>query len=214
MSETSHQTQPVRDSDQGLSLASIVFGLILISLGVVWILDIAGLIGVTWTLVGGAALILIGVALLIGSREGPHGGMIFLGIVLSVVVILATLASWPTFEGGVGDRSEVPATFTEVEESYNWALGSQFVDLRNVDFPEGETELEVHLGTGDLEVRIPTDIAYRIEWSVGLGDAKILDYNQSGISLDGIHESDGYEDADVRLLLDIRVGMGAVEVRQ
>jgi hypothetical protein len=205
-------TQP--DSRDGVSPATILFGLVLLMLGMLWLLDVAGMFDITWTLVGSFILILIGVLLIAAARHGSHGGMIFLGIVLSVVVLLGSLASWPSFEGGVGDRAISPGSITDLASEYNWGVGSQEIDLRAIDFPEGETLIAVQMGVGDLQIHLPPDLAYHIEWSVGLGDAQILDRNQSGISLDGTYESEGYEDAERQLSIEVQLGMGALEVRE
>jgi hypothetical protein len=202
------------DVRESVSPATILFGLILLMLGMLWLLDVAGVFDITWTLVGSFVLILIGVLLIAAARHGSHGGMIFLGIVLSVVVLLGSLASWPSFEGGVGDRAISPTSMTELESEYDWGVGSQEIDLRSIDFPEGETSIAVQMGVGDLQVHLPPGLAYHIEWSVGLGDAQILDRNQSGISLDGTYESDGFDDAERQLSIEVQLGMGALEVRE
>jgi hypothetical protein len=202
------------DVRESVSPATILFGLILLMLGMLWLLDVAGVFDITWTLVGSFVLILIGVLLIAAARHGSHGGMIFLGIVLSVVVLLGSLASWPSFEGGVGDRAISPTSMTELESEYNWGVGSQEIDLSSIDFPEGETSIAVQMGVGDLQIHLPSGLAYHIEWSVGLGDAQILDRNQSGISLDGTYESDGFDDAERQLSIEVQLGMGALEVRE
>jgi hypothetical protein len=209
------QNRPASDeSSGGISLGTILFGLILLFIGLLWLLDVADVLSVTWTLVGSIILVVIGVLLIFGARTGAHGGMIFLGIVLSVIVLLGSLANWPSFQGGVGDRSVAPATFEEVEERYSWALGNHYVDLSEIEFPEGETEVTVQLGTGEMLVTLPEDIAYKIDWSVGVGDAQILDTNRSGVGLAGDLESDDYDGADRRLVLTLRLGIGSMEVTE
>jgi hypothetical protein len=206
-----HGTPETQDS---VSPGTILFGLILLILGTLWLLDISDVISVTWTLVGSVVLILIGVLLIGAARHGSHGGMVFLGIVLSFVVLLGSLASWPSFEGGVGDRAITPTSMDELESQYNWGVGSQQINLGDVQLPEGVTEVRVQMGVGDLEIIVPEDVAYQIDWTVGLGDAQILERNQSGVSLNGTFESDDYDTAGQQLSLEIQLGMGALEVRE
>ncbi len=205
------ETGPAEES--GVSPATILFGLILLTLGALWLLDVSGAMSVTWTLVGSVILILIGVLLIVAARQDAHGGMIFLGIVLSAVVLLGSLASWPSFEGGVGDRQIAPQTMEELEAEYSWSVGNQEVDLTQLDYPDGETDVSIRLGTGNLEVTLPDDVGYRIEWTVGLGNADIFDENHTGVSLGSTYTSDDVDDARSVLVLDLQVGLGNLEVR-
>ncbi|TVR68749.1 MAG: hypothetical protein EA415_15835 [Sphaerobacteraceae bacterium] len=198
----------------GVSPATILFGLILVSLGLLWLLDVSGVMSVTWAIVGSVMLVIIGVLLIVAARQDSHGGMIFLGIILSGVVLLGSLASWPSFEGSIGDEQISPTTMSELQSEYSLSVGSQEIDLTGLTFPEGETDIEIRHGTGDLEIILPDNAAYRIEWSVGLGDAQVLDQNRSGFGQDGVWESDDIEQADVVVNLDVQLGLGALEVRQ
>lgn len=204
-------TEPIERS--GVSASTVLFGLILVTLGGLWLLDVSGVMGVTWTLVGSVILILIGVLLIAAARYDTHGGMIFLGIVLSAVVLLGSLASWPSFDGGVGDRLISPQTMEELASEYSWSVGNQEVDFTDIELPEGETEVAIRLGTGNLEITIPDDVGYRIDWTVGLGNADVFDENHTGVSLGSSYTSDNADDADTVLVLDLQVGLGNMEVR-
>lgn len=214
MSNVTERQYPPREDTQGLSIGTILFGVILLALGVLWLLDAAGAIDVTWTFVGAVMLVLIGVALLIGAREGSHGGMIFVGLVLTVVVLAGSFITVPAFWNGVGERETVPETFEAVEESYNWGVGSQRIDFREVAFPEGETEISVQLGTGELLIFVPSDIGVDVSWRVGMGEAQVLDREHSGIGLNGDHQTANYDEQERQLRLSIQLGMGSVEVLQ
>jgi hypothetical protein len=204
--------EPEGEHREGISPATILFGLILLVLGSLWLLDVADIISVTWTLVGSVILILLGLALIAVARHGSHGGMIFLGIVLSFVVMLGSLASWPTFEGGVGDRAITPATMAELEEEYSWGAGSQVIDFRNLEFPPGETSVRIQMGMGDLEIHLPDDVAHQVDWSVGVGNVQVFERDQSGVGLSGTYEDDDYEATERQLSIEIQLGMGSVEV--
>lgn len=206
------QRQP--DTGEGFSAATILFGLILLILGSLWLLDVAGIFNVTWTLVGSVVLILIGTILIGVARHGSHGGMIFLGIVLSFIVLLGSLASWPTFEGGVGDRTITPAGMSELEDEYNWGVGSHLIDFTELELPEGETDVRIQMGVGDLQIRVPEDASYEIDWSVGVGESQVFERNQSGVSLNGSFESDDYDSAERRFAIEIQLGIGALEVQE
>lgn len=199
--------------ERNVSLATVLFGLILVTIGGLWLLDVTSLMDITWTLVGSVILILLGVLLIVAAREDAHGGMIFLGIVLSAIVLLGSLATWPSFDGGVGDRMIAPSAVEELDEEFTWAIGSQEVDFTGMEFPDGETEVVVRLGTGTLEVMIPDDVGYRIEWSVGLGSADILDESHTGFGLGNTYVSENIDETEAVLVLDLEVGLGDMEVR-
>jgi hypothetical protein len=199
---------------EGLSPATILFGLILVTLGGLWLLDVSDVMSVTWTLVGSVMLIIIGALLIAVARQDSHGGMIFLGIVLSAVVLLGSLASWPSWEGGVGDTQISPNSVAELEAEYSWSVGNQQVDLSNLELPDGETEIAVRLGTGNMEIVLPEDADYVINWSVGLGNADIFDESHTGVSRDGSYTSSSFEDAESAIILDVQLGIGNLEVRQ
>lgn len=206
-------TGPEPLEERNVSLATVLFGLILVTLGGLWLLDVTSVMDVTWTLVGSVILILIGVLLIVAARQDSHGGMIFLGIVLSAIVLLGSLATWPSFDGGVGDRTIAPPEVEELEAEYTWSIGNQEVDLTGIDLPDGETEIAVRLGTGNLEVMIPDDVGYRIEWTVGLGNADILDESHTGFGLGDTYTSENIDEAESVLVLDLQVGLGNMEVR-
>jgi hypothetical protein len=210
VSEARHET----DRPGDVSPATILFGVILLMLGVLWLLDIGDIIDVTWTLVGSVTLILIGIMLIVTARRDSPEGMIFLGIVLSAVVLLGSLASWPSFEGGVGENDIAPASFEQVEAEYSWAVGSQEIDFSDVSFPEGATSVELRLGTGNIQVIIPDDVAVRVDWSIGLGNADVFDENRSGVNPGGSYQSEGFDSAETQLEIDVSLGMGSLEVRR
>lgn len=214
MSTDVHESRANDSGSPGVSMTTILFGLILLTLGLLWLLDAGGAISVTWTLVGSVMLIVIGVLLIAAARHGSHEGMIFIGISLSVIVVFGSLASWPSFEGGVGENDIAPADLSELKDEYQWSVGEQDTDFSNVEFPEGTTSISIQLGTGNLKVLIPDDIEYRVDWNIGIGNAEVLGRSGSGLGVDGRVTSDDYEAAARSLELEIQVGIGAVEVRR
>jgi hypothetical protein len=212
VTDTAQERRSPQTGDEGLSLGTVVFGLILLAIGIIWLLDVSDVVDVTWTFVGAVMLVLVGIGLIVGARQGSHGGLIFLGIVLSIFVLVGSLTTWPGVGGGVGERTADPQTIGEVGETYNWALGSQTVDLRNVDFPSGETTVNVRLGMGEAVVRVPQNIGVRVEWQIGAGNIEVFDREQSGLGLSDSYQTENFADQETRLILDIQIGMGSVEV--
>ena len=150
----------------------------------------------------------MGAALVYGSRTGRHGGLITLGVLLTVAVLLASaidvLVDIP-IRGGVGESMQRPTGTAESE--YHWALGKMTVDLTDATLPGGPIELTVAMG--ELVVIIPAGVAVEIEADAGIGELEILDHNESGVDPDLTIEEPG-----ATLHLITRVGLGRVEVRR
>lgn len=214
MADWTQRYYPGDEPGGGISLGTILFGLILLAIGVLWLLDLTGALDITWTIVGAVMLVLVGLALFVGAREGSHGGLVFLGIVLSVVVLFGSLATWPSFNTEVGERSIAPESVEAIEDEYEWGAGESTLDLRDVDFPEGETDVSIQLGAGEVVVYVPEDIGVRIDWQAGVGNVQIIGREQSGFGIDGSYETEGFADEPIRLFLDVQVGAGRIEVRQ
>jgi hypothetical protein len=191
-----------------LRLGHVVVGAVLVLIGVLWIVEAAGDVDVAWTVILPSALIIVGAALVYGSRTGRHGGLITLGVFLTVAVLLASaidvLVDIP-LSGGVGDSMERPTGVAESE--YHWAMGKMTVDLTDATFPAGPIELTV--GMGELVVIIPVDVAVEIEADAGIGELAILDRRASGVNPDLT-----VSEAGATLHLVARVGLGKVEVRR
>jgi predicted membrane protein len=195
-------------------LGTIFFGIILMVLGALWLLDLSGVLNVTWTIVGAVLLVVIGLALIVGAREGAHGGLIALGIFLAVILGIASVASVPQFGEGVGDRTHRPETVAELADGFEWGVGSHILDLRGIDFPQGEYETKASTGIGELIIIVPQNAEVRVTWSVGIGEARLLDREHGGLGISGDWATPNYGNADVSILIDASVGIGSMQVRR
>ena len=68
---------------------SYLGGAVLVVLGGLWALDLAGTIDVRLAVVLPSLLIIFGLALIIGATEGPHSGLVVAGLFLSIAVVIA-----------------------------------------------------------------------------------------------------------------------------
>lgn len=201
------------ESQPQSSWATILTGLTLLAIGIAWLLDASGVLAVSWYVVFAITLMTVGLGLVIGSFSGEHGGLIALGIVLTV---LLTGAAWSDvrFEGGIGDRTAVPASYAELESSYRLGAGTLVLDLRQVDFPAGETTVAARVGAGELHVYVPDDLAVSVDWRVVAGDVKIFGYERSGVLIEDSTAWNRGDESQRRLTLDLIVTAGTIEVRQ
>lgn len=210
---------PPRDRPR---LGHIVTGAILVLIGVGWLLEALDITDVPWRFLLPSALIVVGVALVFGARTGAHGGLIAVGILLTVLVLAAgaieALADIP-LAGGIGDESHTPAL---VDDEYRWGLGKMTLDLRQAEALAGE-EIEASVVLGELVVIVPPGVPLVVAAHAGVGEVVVFEKSSGGfdialacrgtaaaVSCDG--EDPGPPAAYLRLELD--VAMGKVEVQR
>jgi hypothetical protein len=187
----------------------LLAGVFLVLLGLGWLLDTLGVSGIDWDLILPAALILVGVGLAVAARQTTgHGGLIALGIVLTVVLSVGTLVELP-FGGGVGDRQEHPRSFDAVDEPFELMMGKLTVDLSELSSGSGTTTIRARVGIGQLVVIVPVGADPAVRGEAGIGEVQILGESEGGLGVKVDHPA-GVSDPGYRL--DLSVGIGEVQV--
>lgn len=210
-------TPPPRSPERrrGPSTGAITLGLVLIAIGVVALLVTLG-VDVPLRAVGPAILVLVGIGVVVSAVRGePDGGGLGLAIFLGIVLAAASFvgAGWDVpLAGGVGDRVHEPTTVQVLDEDYRMAVGDLTVDLRDMDFEAGTTELEVSILMGQVEVIVPDGLAVTVDAQVAAGTADVLGHRVDGVGVDNDRRTDDWDDADQRLSLTVRVGLGEAVV--
>lgn len=195
------------------SLGTIALGAILMLAGLAWILDVVDVVSLTVGMVLSSALIAVGILLVAGSLSGWHGGLTFLGVVLTLTLTAAAAVNVP-LNSGIGDHNYATNQLSEVQDRYQLAIGNLDVDLSNVDFPAGVTTVETRVGIGELVVYVPRDVAVQVHWKVAGGNVDILGTNQNGTSLDDRAQTNDFEHASKKLVIEASMGFGDIKVRQ
>ena len=113
--------------------------------------------------------------------------------------------------GTWGERTFRPGTVAELERGYEMGLGAMRVDVRDVDFPPGRTELPLEIGMGEIQVLVPDDLCVTTEADIGMGAFDVGDGEQGGIDLD-VDEGGRVEPGVPELHLVGDVGVGALFV--
>jgi hypothetical protein len=197
----------------GPAAATVLVGALLVLIGIGWLLD-AGGVEVPWRALLPAALIAVGLACVAGAFQGRQHAMMVVGVALTAVLSVAVTADWDLdvpLAGGVGDRSERPATPAELTE-YELGAGDFLLDLQQLQVPPGTTAVQARVGVGELVVELPDGVSARVVASSGLGEVQVLSEQEGGFAnrVDTTVEAGG----DRRLELDLRVGMGQVRVER
>ncbi|HRO65431.1 MAG TPA: LiaF-related protein [Candidatus Dojkabacteria bacterium] len=112
---------------------------------------------------------------------------------------------------GAGE-GEVSFTKLILEElNLEVGAGKLEVELGEDSIPKNPVKVEV--GTGDLTIYVPRGTEYKVKYDVGVGEARIFGEEFSGLGKEGEVVSDDYEDTEVRLELDVNVGVGKFEIK-
>lgn len=95
--------------------------------------------------------------------------------------------------------------------SFEGGAGSFELDFRGEY--TAEAEISVEIGLGSAEIILPRDIPVRIETG-DPGWFSTIDFHNDDLDEveDGVYESEGFEDARVRIFLEIEVGLGSIDV--
>jgi hypothetical protein len=197
----------------GPATATVLVGALLVLVGIGWLLDAAG-VQVPWRAVLPAALIAVGLACVAGAFRGRQHALMAVGVALTVVLSVAVAANWDLdvpLAGGLGDRTERPATPAELTE-YELGVGNLVVDLQQLQVPPGTTVVEARLGVGELVVELPDGVTVEVAASSGLGEVQALGQQEGGFG--SRVEATAVVGGDRRLRVDARVGLGQVRVER
>lgn len=191
-------------------LVQVVVGGLLVVIGILWLFDAVTSLDVRWEILLPAALVVIGAALVYGSATGTYGGLIAIGVILTVLVVLSSgleVVLDVPFEGGIGERDHGPVG--AADDEYRLAIGDMTVDL--TEATADERQISISVGIGNLLVIIPEGARYSIHARAGLGHVVVLDESESGVGpeIDAASDEDGE-----RFDLVVEVGMGKVEVTE
>lgn len=203
---TQHQAK------RGVSMSQVVAGGVLVFIGLIWLLERTGAIDISLTAVLGLATMVIGVSLMVLSRDGSHAGLVVLGTIVALIALLTATAPFEGFQGGVGDRVIEVNSVDAIRPDYNLAMGKLTIDLRDVEDLETVTSLTASVGMGELIVRLPAGTEFSVEGRVGAGELDILGETTDGIGIDESFQTPGFGAGAPGLDLELQAFTGRVEV--
>lgn len=200
----SHQPPP------RLSNGRIVLGALCVLLGILWLIDAAGISELRWRVLLPAALTVVGATLLVTARRTAHGGLVALGIVLTVLVLASSVVPGATPLAGIGERVERPPSLAEATDGYELGMGTLTVDLRSLTDGADGQEVSASVGMGELVVLLPEGVGARVRARSGVGEVTVAGVTRSGVGVSLTETVAGRS----TLVLDLSVGIGSVEVRR
>jgi phage shock protein PspC (stress-responsive transcriptional regulator) len=169
---------------------------------------------------GGAiagAVILLGLLMVgLAFRDGQDRRARWLILPALALAIPASVvaAAGVDVHHGVGSRHYAPATIADLRSNgYELGVGELEVDLRGMQWPRATTvDLRVDVGTGHAIVLVPDDVCVQADTHAGLGYVGLLGQDAGGADVAEQHGTVA-RTSGRRLILDAKVGIGAIEVR-
>jgi phage shock protein PspC (stress-responsive transcriptional regulator) len=153
---------------------------------------------------GLGALALAAVLLVASGRRGgsPLRWMLLTTLVAVLAVAVVAIASLFSVEalsgvplrGGVGNTQWRPTSAAQVLPRYRLAIGHMRVDLSQVAFRPGTTDVTASVGIGSLTVDVPTGPTVSVSAHSGLGDVQVFGQGNGGFSTDRVAQSTGVPD--------------------
>jgi phage shock protein PspC (stress-responsive transcriptional regulator) len=156
------------------------------------------------------AVVAIGAMLVLCAFTGTARWLVLpaVAFALAVAVIAAARVD---LRGGMGERTYRPHTLSEVRGGYKLGAGRLEIDLRDIVFPAGTTQLHVRLGVGELVVLVPRNVCVATSARIGGGYVGALESSSGGLDVDWI-ERPPPPAGTPRLVVDGNVGLGALLV--
>jgi phage shock protein PspC (stress-responsive transcriptional regulator) len=165
-------------------------------------------------LVAGAVALSLAWFAVAGGRSGWLRGLAVAVAFVAVLLLVLVAAFLATFDvhlrDGVGERAFAPASADDLRGEYELGIGELVLDLRGVEFPLGETRLDVRVDAGRIRVLLPEGIALRAGADARLGEIRLL-----GRRVEGWKVGEQLDETGLRvLLLDADVGIGEIRIER
>jgi hypothetical protein len=203
-------TQPAEPPAKGMrGVKSIVVVLTGAAIAIAWA---AGATTSTMLIIGLATL---GVGMLLGGFVGRTLALLPLGILLAAVAAASTVfPSMPRNFTDTNYTATADQTVTATNTQYNLDGGSVHLDLTKAKFDPG-ARVDVHLGVGEVVVKVPQNVDVQGQLSAELGELVWLDQNKGGrkveLALNDLGPDKKAGPQTVTLDLDVKLGSIRVE---
>jgi hypothetical protein len=186
---------------------------VIVGAGVLGVLQATDTVDVDWTLALAGGVLLVGLAVAVGAFFGRVGALATLGAVLAAILVAVSTIDIP-LHGPIGDRTVHPAGVLDLHKQYRQAIGNLELDLRDVRFPGGRTEVSASVGIGKLTVTVPRNVIVETTADVTAGQTRLFGVEDNGWKVDHTDYAAGLTGESPALVLDTRVGFGEIEVRR
>jgi phage shock protein PspC (stress-responsive transcriptional regulator) len=186
---------------RGIGVLIICFAL---ALGGAWLAGAGGGTAAAIAVIAAGA-ILAGAAL-----EGYGRWLILPALSLALPVAFVSAANID-LHGGAGDKSYVPTSAAQVQNSYRLGAGRLVVDLRDAKLPPGDRPLKLRLGVGEAILLVPNNVCVATKSKVGVGVVDTFSRSNGGVDVNAANEPAAIP-GNARIVLDANVGLGRLGI--
>jgi phage shock protein PspC (stress-responsive transcriptional regulator) len=163
-------------------LGRITIGVMLVSLGVMAILDnIPGIpIEPEPRHYMALAVTVLGLGLIVGGFVGRARWLILVGVIMVPTMIFSPVFEydWASDEF---DRTVSPDSFAELDEAYSIDVGNLVIDLSDLPWEGENVSLEARVDAGNIEIRIPAGVGIDGVASADVGRVAVLGRESAGL---------------------------------
>jgi phage shock protein PspC (stress-responsive transcriptional regulator) len=202
-------------------LTRATLGIAFVLIGVLWSLRVAGVVMIGWGTILAAALLVIGIGLLIGSVFGRGRWLILAGVLIAPIVVVSQVAPFATFADGwnvdsssAGEIRSTPSDLTELRSDYQLGAGSVRLDLTELDLEGEDVAVRVDIGAGEIRVVVPDDVEVDATARTGIGQVRLFDVRAAGGIGPGEQQATFAPDGESRgrIQLELQTGLGEIRV--
>ena len=181
----------------------------LLAIGLVALLDSAGVVSVSVATCAAIALIVVGAGVIAGAWVGRSRGLIILGALLVPFTAATALVDQP-LSGGAGNVIVAPQTLSELHSQYHLAAGQLTVALSQLPLGASPT-VNVTVALGKLTVVLAPQANFYVAAHAGAGRIDILGAPDDGFNIDSPVSQSPSPGAGT-LHLALSVGFGEIQV--
>ena len=205
--ETSRPTAVPRPASP---LAWFVLAAVFVTVGLLAIVSNAPDLAVASAQYMGAAILVLGLGLIVGAWWGRARRLILFGILVLPVAATAAFITVP-LDGGFGEQTFQPQSVGELRPEYRLAGGDLWLDLTGLPAGDGPMVIDASVGIGRLWVLIPSDARLALDARVNGGRLSLFGNRQVGTGLADRLERQGGAGPDLVLRLEAGIGEIVVE---
>jgi phage shock protein PspC (stress-responsive transcriptional regulator) len=193
-------------------LGPIAISIGVVIIGVLFALNASHAIDLSAQAILATSLLIVGLALVVGTWIGRARVLIAFGAVLAIALAIAASIDVP-LRGGMGNRTYAPISTTDIPSTYRLAIGHQTIDLTALDLAGKKVNVTSSVGIGEVDVWVPPNVRLVVHGRAGTGDVNINGDNNGGSHVDRtlVLPASGTAVAG-EIDLDLRVGLGRVYV--
>jgi len=188
-------------------LGRITFFAILMVLGVLALIDVAGA-SVPVSTYFAAVLTTIALGLIVGTWFGRARGLIALAVVATIGLAISSGAE--RYGGQVANSVYRPQNISQVADRYDFKVGNVTLDLRNVKFADVPQDTTVAMNVGLIKVLLPADVDTTASVTMDGGRAVLFGHEYDGDSVKSLNitdqGSDGAGGGTLRLNIELKTG--------